>query len=90
MVLEVETALETKTSAQVASEYPEWQQEFPALFQMIITRSYRRDILEAMLHQLERVESGATTQHNASVAVGTVLVDEIVKPQLSAAGKKSK
>ncbi len=40
-----------------------------------------------MLHQLERVERGAASQHDASVAVGTVLVDEIVKPQLRAAGK---
>jgi hypothetical protein len=35
-----------------------------------------------MVDQLERVERGSVSQHNASVAVGTVLVDRIVKPQL--------
>jgi hypothetical protein len=41
-----------------------------------------------MLQQLERMERGAVSQHEASVAVGTVLVEEIVKPQLRAAGKQ--
>jgi hypothetical protein len=35
-----------------------------------------------MLKQLEKMESGSTSQHNASVAVGGALVDRFVKPQL--------
>ena len=83
MVVDVESALSTKTAAQVAAEFPEWQAEFPKLFEMVLTRTYSRDILGMMLDQLERVERGATSQHDASVAVGTVLVDRIVKPQLA-------
>ena len=82
MVAEVECMLQTKTPAQAASEFAEWQKEFPKLFEMIITRSYNQDILEMMIDQLERVERGSKSQHDASVAVGTVLVDRIVKPQL--------
>lgn len=88
MVEEVESALQTMNSAQVASAFPEWQTEFPSLFSMILTRTYNREILETMLHQLEKVENGNTSQHNASVAVGSILVDRIVKPQLEAAGAK--
>lgn len=88
MILEVESALETMTAAQVSSQFPEWQKEFPKLFEMVLTRTYSRDIMAMMLDQLERVERGSTSQHNASVAVGTVLVDRIVKPQLDAAGAK--
>jgi hypothetical protein len=88
MIVEVEEALRTQTPAQVMAQFAEWQTEFPKLFQMLLTRSYSRDILEVMLRQLERVESGATTQHTASVAVGSVLVDRIVKPQLDTAGVK--
>lgn len=88
MIAEVEEALRTQTPAQVMAHFAEWQAEFPKLFQMVLTRSYSRDILEVMLRQLERVESGATTQHNASVAVGGLLVDRIVKPQLDTAGVK--
>ena len=87
MVAEVESALQTKTPAQVASEFPEWQTEFPKLFEMLLSRTYSRDILGMMLDQLERVERGSKSQHDASVAVGTVLVDRIVKPQLDASKK---
>jgi hypothetical protein len=41
-----------------------------------------------MIDQFERVERGSKSQHDASVAVGTVLVDTIVKPQLKAAESK--
>jgi hypothetical protein len=88
MMTEVEAALATQTPAQVSSHFAEYQREFPKIFEMLLTRTYRRDFLEMMLGQLERVERGTTSQHNASVAVGTVLVDEIVKPQLRAAGKQ--
>ena len=55
---------------------------------MLLTRSYNRTFMDTMIEQLERVERGQTTQHNASVTVGTMLVDGIVKPQLRDAGKK--
>jgi hypothetical protein len=89
MIAEVETALQTDNEANVAAQFPEWQKEFPKLFEMALRRNYSRDILNVMLEQFEKVERGATSQHNASVAVGTVLVDRIVKPQLAAAGKST-
>lgn len=89
MIFEVEKALETETPAQVASRFSEEQAEFPRIFEMLLTRNYNRSFLEMMLQQLERVESGRVSQHDASVAVGKVLVDEIVKPQLKNAKKSS-
>lgn len=88
MIEEVEAALTTQTPAVVSSQFAEYQKEFPKIFEMLLTRSYRREFLTMMLAQLERMERGAVSQHDASVAVGTVLVDEIVKPQLRAAGKQ--
>ena len=88
MVREVEAALATQTPAQVSAMFAEWQIEFPKVFEMLLTRTYNREFLDTMLHQLERVEVGNTSQHNASVAVGTMLVEGIVKPQLREAGKK--
>ncbi len=88
MVVEVEAALSTQTPAQVSAQFADYQKEFPRIFEMLLTRTYRREFLEMMFQQLERMERGATSQHDASVAVGTVLVDEIVKPQLRAAGKQ--
>lgn len=88
MILEVEDALRTQTPAQVSANFAEWQTEFPKMFEMVLSRTYNREIMAVMLDQLERVERGNTSQHNASVAVGTILVDRIVKPQLDAAGAK--
>jgi hypothetical protein len=89
MIQEVETALESQSGAQVASQFAEWQKEFPRIFEMILKRDYNRSLMEMMLQQMEKVEAGTVSQHNASVAVGTVLVDTIVKPQLKADPKKT-
>jgi hypothetical protein len=82
MVEEVEEALRTESAAQVSSRFAEFQKDFPKIFEMVLTRTYPREILEMMLKQLEKMESGSLSQHNASVAVGGVLVDRFVKPQL--------
>ncbi len=87
-VQEVETALRTQTAAQVSAEFADFQAECPRIFEMVLTRTYPRDILEMMLKQLEKMEAGAMSQHNASVAVGGVLVDRFVKPQLANVPKK--
>ncbi len=87
MVAEVEEALRTKTPAQVSADFAEFQAEFPRIFEMVITRSYPRDILDMMLRQLEKMEAGTTSQHNASVHVGGALVDRFVKPQLNGSKK---
>lgn len=90
MIEEVEEALRTESPAQVSSRFPELQKEFPKIFEMLLTRTYPRDILEMMLQNLEKMEAGRISQHNASVAVGGVLVDRFVKPQLEGkdVGKK--
>jgi hypothetical protein len=88
MVAEVEEALMTETPAQVSSRFSEYQTEFPKIFELLLARTYRREILEMMLRNLEKMEAGSLSQHNASVAVGGVLVDEFVKPQLAGAGSK--
>jgi hypothetical protein len=89
MVREVEEALQTETAAQVTAQFAEFQTEFPKIFEMVLTRTYPRDILEMMLKQLEKMETGSMSQHNASVAVGGVLVDRFVKPQLEGKGKST-
>ncbi len=82
MVEEVEVALREETPAQVSARFSEYQQDFPKIFEMLLTRTYPRDILEMMIQQLEKMEAGNVSQHNASVHVGGVLVDRFVKPQL--------
>ena len=88
LVVDIEEALETQTPAQVSAQFADFQKEFPKIFETLLTRTYNREFLVMMLDQLDKKERGKVSQHDASVAVGTLLVDRIVKPQLSAAGKK--
>ncbi len=88
MIQDVELALQTQTPAQVSSQFADYQKEFPKLFEMVLTRTYNREIMSTLIDQYERVERGTKSQHDASVVVGTVLVDTIVKPQLKAAESK--
>lgn len=90
MILDVEDAMKTMTPAQVGSQFSDYQKEFPSIFAMLLKKDYRRDILAMMVDQLDKVEQGNLSQHNASVAVGTILVDRIVKPQLKTGGTKDK
>lgn len=85
MIVDVELALRTESPATVASQFAAYQKEFPRIFEMLIAQNYNREFLAMMITQLERVEAGEISQHNASVEVGTVLVDKIVKPQLGTA-----
>jgi len=82
MILDIEDAMKTKTPAQIGTEFADYQKEFPSIFAMLLKKDYRRDILAMMVDQLDKMERGDISQHNASVNVGTILVDRIVKPQL--------
>lgn len=88
MIMDIDEALETQTAAQVSSQFGDFQKEFPKIFETLLTRTYDREKMAFMIDMLDKKERGKTTQHDASVAVGTMLVDRIVKPQLAAAGKK--
>ena len=87
MILDIEDAMKTKTPAQIGADFADYQKEFPSIFAMLLKKDYRRDILAMMVDQLDKMERGDISQHNASVNVGTILVDRIVKPQLGANDK---
>jgi len=86
MIIEVSEALNHKTESEINIEFGEWKNEFPKIFEMIVARTLKPEFIAMMIAQFEQVENGTLSQHNASVAVGTMLVDKIVKPQI--AGKK--
>jgi hypothetical protein len=87
MISEMESALLRDSVDTVEVNFQHYKTEFPSIFNMILKRDYKKDLLEMMLKQLEKMEAGTVSQHDASVAVGTVLVEKIVKPQLRSNGK---
>lgn len=64
--------------AELATE----KEKFPKLFAMVLDPRHSPAMLYAMLAQLEAVEKGAKSTHDASVAVGTILVNSFVRPKL--------
>ena len=57
-------------------------EEYPKLFEMVMDPSHSPAMLDAILTQLEAVEAGRRTTHDASVLVGTMLVNSFVRPKL--------
>jgi hypothetical protein len=58
------------------------KENYPKLFGMVLDPRHSPAMLYAMLAQLEAVEDGAKSTHDASVAVGTILVNSFVRPKL--------
>ena len=71
-----------KSKAEIESELPEEKAVCPSLFEMVCDPRHSPAMLYAMLAQLESVEQGRRTTHDASVAVGTILVNSFVRPKL--------
>lgn len=69
--------------------YSEFVENYEPIFKMSISQSYDYNRLKYMLELAKQVQKEEITEHSASVKVGQILVDEIVKPQLDKAGVKS-
>lgn len=73
-----------RTPEQITSDsaFAELKTEFPRLFKMLLDPRHSEAMLTSMLRQLEAVETGGRSTHEASVAVGTILVNQFVRPKL--------
>ena len=63
--------------------YPFISKQYPAVFKISASKNYDYNRLKFMLETMLKVHTGQMTQHQGDVAVGQVLVDQIVKPQLN-------
>ena len=67
---------------EIEKELVKEKEDYPRLFAMVLDPRHSPAMLYAMLAQLENVEAGKKTTHDASVAVGTILVNSFVRPKL--------
>ena len=72
-------------AAEIEVALNHWKEKYPKLFSMVLDPGYSKAMLNAMLAQLEAVEVGKKSTHDASVMVGTVLVNSFVRPKLGMA-----
>ena len=70
------------TKEQIEEELKAEKEDYPRLFAMVLDPRHSPAMLYAMLAQLESVEKGNRSTHDASVAVGTILVNSYVRPKL--------
>lgn len=68
------------------NNYKDINKSYPAVFTMIFNPKFNihsLNRLRYMINMALNIENKNITEHDASVAVGQKLVDEIVKPQLN-------
>ena len=67
---------------QLDRDYSQLKENFPAIFDKILNRTLEMERLEFMLKMISEIRSNKVSKHEASVVVGTELVNNIVKPNL--------
>ena len=72
----------TTEEIDTGAEFAKYKEDYPRLFAMVLDPRHSPAMLYAMLAQLESVEAGARSTHDASVADGTILVNSFVRPKL--------
>lgn len=77
-----------KFKSNMQSEYTFLYNNYQPIFNISCSNSYDYRRLASMLGLAIKVNNNEMSEHDASVQVGQILVDEIVKPQLDAAGVK--
>jgi hypothetical protein len=83
LVTEVRAAVARgQEEAAIREELKAWAEEYPKLFDMVLDPEHSPAMLDAILLQLEAVEAGRRSTHDASVTVGTMLVNSFVRPKL--------
>jgi len=70
------------------SQYSYLYNNYEPIFGISCSKSYDYNRLATMLGLAQKVKSNQVSEHDASVQVGQILVDQIVKPQLDSAGVK--
>ena len=70
------------------SQYSFLFNNYEPIFNISCSKSYEFKRLATMLGLDQKVKSNEVSEHDASVQVGQILVDQIVKPQLDSAGVK--
>ena len=65
------------------NKYSDFASNCPHLFDKLFENNLDRATLNYMLYQKQKMDSNKLTEYDASVKVGSMLVDKYVKPTLS-------
>ena len=76
------TLTQEKFMSNMKQKYQYLHDNFNSIFSMCITKNYDHTRLSFMVEMAQKVQNNEMKEHDASVKVGQILVDDIVKPQL--------
>jgi hypothetical protein len=62
------------------SKYPGFSSNYPVLSEKLFEKDLDKDTLKYLLNEKQKIAQNKTTQHDASIKVGSLLVDRYVKP----------
>ena len=71
------------------AKYPDFFAKYPVLSEKVFDPAVDKATLKYMLEQKQRIESNRSSEYDASVKVGSMLVDRYVKPDLERRGQQS-
>jgi len=71
-----------KFKESLKEEFPFLSENYSTIFEISVGESYNHIRLKKMLILANQVQNDEITEHSASVEVGQILVDDIVKPSL--------
>jgi hypothetical protein len=79
----IEEVMNIKESKEFyVDKYPEFARDYPHLLEKLYENNFDLETLRYMLNQKQKMDTNKLSEHDASVKVGTVLVDKYVKPNL--------
>ena len=64
------------------AKYPDFFEKYPVLSEKVFDPAVDKSTLKYMLEQKQRIESNRSSEYDASVKVGSMLVDRYVKTDL--------
>jgi hypothetical protein len=71
-----------KKIKELENTHQKFREEYPKLFEGILNKTLEEDTLLYMIKMLSKMKKKNLSEHDASVEVGTHLVDRFVKPNL--------
>lgn len=64
-------------------KYPSFSKRYPTLSKKIFEKDVDINIINYMVNQMKQMNQNIQSERDASIKVGTLLVDKFVKPHLS-------
>ena len=64
------------------NDYADFKKEYPKIFSMCLTKDFNKVQMRFFLSKLKEIENNQTSEHDASVKIGTMLVNKYVKPHV--------